>query len=298
MKEWLRYFRIWFILLGIVTVVFCVVCGSRLLGGTEADSSSARVNNICTETERVFDYADVLSDEEEESLRKLIAKKEVQSKCDIILLTMNESLEEYALSYDSTAYGNDYTMIYADNFYDENGFGWNKYVEADDGDGVILVDNWYRESDGKVYSWLSTSGSVQTAYSTSMIDSLLDRVYEEIDTDPYKAYKAYIETISQDMSYAYGNEAPFPWYLVALVTIVIAVIFIVVNYSGKEGKKTTAANTYVNGGKPDFRTATDLFIRKTVSQRKIQRSDSSGGGGGGSHTSAGGHSHGGGGHSR
>ena len=71
----------------------------------------------------------------------------------------------------------------------------------------------------------------------------------------------------------------------------------------KEGKNTTTATTYIAGGKPVMNLQRDDFIRKHVSQRRIQTSSSSsgsrsGGGYGGAHHSSGGHSHGGGSHRR
>lgn len=296
MKNWLNYFKIWFLVCGII-IVICLI--PIISFNAKNSKSSERVNEVCTETERVFDYADKLTDEEEDSLRALIAEKEQEAKCDIVLLVMDEPLEEYAYQYDPDSYGEEWTMIKADNFYDENGFGWNKHVESDDGDGVILLDNWYRESDGAIHTWLSTSGSVQERYSSGMIDRLLDRVYSYLpaeNPDPYQAYAAYVETIAEDMSGA--GKKDLPVWPVVVIPLIVAVVFIGINLSGKEGKKTTVATSYVEGGKPNFRVSDDHFIRTTTSTRHIDTSSSSGGGGGGSHVSSGGHSHGGGGHSR
>lgn len=163
-------------------------------------SQNERVNNVCTDTERVFDYADVLSDEEEELLRELIAQREKQTRCDIVLVTMNESLEQYAKQYSSSSYGDEWAMIMADNFWDEYGFGWNKYVESNDGDGVLLLDNWYRESDGRIHTWFLTSGRAMSCYAESMINHLLDEVYKYVEDDPYKAYETYVETFYYDMT--------------------------------------------------------------------------------------------------
>lgn len=294
MKEWLRYFRIWFLVCAILLAVFGVW---RAVSAKES-SGADRVNTVCTETERVFDFADVLTDQEEESLRELIARREKQTQCDIVLVTLNESLEAYAKEYDLYASGNEFAMIKADNFYDENGFGWNKYQESDDGDGVLLLDNWYRESDGKVYTWFSTSGKAERAYSNAQIEHLLDEVYQYIETNPYKAYRAYIETFYQDMTGSVGMFVPWP--VVLFVPLVAAVIFVLFNLSGKEGKKTTQATTYLQGGRPDFKVNNDRFLRKTTTKRRIETSSGGGhgGGGGGHHTSSGGHSHGGGGRSR
>ena len=293
MLQWFKYFKVWLIVCGLVIVV-----GAACMISKNANKGNAvRVNEVCTETERVFDAADVLTDEQEQSLRELIAESEQEAQCDIVLVTWNSSLESYAKEYDSTASGFDYAMIFADNFYDEAGFGWNKYVEADDGDGVLLLDNWFREADGKVYTWLSTSGIVEDTYSSEMIDSLLDEVYEYIDTNPYEAYASYVRSIARTMGRKNGNVSAIPGYVIFIVPIIVAVIFICVNLSGKEGRKTTVSDTYLE--KPaEFRRKEDTFLRKTTTSRKIETSSGSGGGGGGHHTSSGGHSHGGGGHSR
>lgn len=296
MKSWFNYFKIWFLVCGIVVVVLVALLISSKV---KNDENVVRINEVCTETERVFDYADVLTVEEENNLRVLIAEKELEAKCDIVLLIMNESLEEYAYQYDPSSYGEEWTRIKADNFYDEYGFGWNKHVESDDGDGVLLLDNWFRESDGRIHTWLSTSGKVMDRYSKSMIDRLLDNVYDYVESDPYQAYCAYVETVAEDMSDSSSNSGipELPLWTVIVIPGIVAIVFIIINLSGKEGKKTTVATSYVEGGRPNFRVNEDHFIRKTVSTRHIPKSSSSSGGGGG-HISAGGHSHGGGGHSR
>jgi len=306
MKEWFRYFRIWFLVCGIILALF--IFGYFTMYRQEDLAQTERVNKVCTEDERVFDYADVLTVEEENKLREYIAECEQETQCDIILLVMNESLEEYAKGYFPNAYGSDWAMIKADNFYDEHGFGWNKYVEADDGDGILLLDNWYRESDGKVHTWLSTSGKVYERFSDLRINRVLDAVYAyDIEEEPYKAYRAYVEAFVEQLAIAEGRTTATPVKVPPIVLVVIprivGIVFILLNLSGKEGKKTTQVNTYVAGaGRPMFKRNENHFIRKQVTRRHIERSSGgssrSGGGGGGGHISAGGHSHGGGGRSR
>ncbi len=61
MKEWFRYFRFWFLILAIAAAVFFV---TRFISGRKgAQTDVTRINEVCTETERVFDYADVLTEE-------------------------------------------------------------------------------------------------------------------------------------------------------------------------------------------------------------------------------------------
>ena len=72
-KQFLRYFRIWFIIVGILAVVFAVVAVGNMLG------SKGRGNNSAP-TERVYDYADVLTDEEEHALNRRSELKVVDVK--------------------------------------------------------------------------------------------------------------------------------------------------------------------------------------------------------------------------
>lgn len=292
-KKWFSYFKFYFLLIGILAVAAVALTLAK--GG---QVQPERANQECTTTERVFDYADVLTDGEEEKLRELISQKETETGCDIVLVTLRESLEEYARSYEDkigSVAPYQYTMVYADNFYDEHKFGYNKPW----GDGVILVDNWFREADGKVYSWLSTCGKAEDRFSGQMIDSLLDRALEHVDSDPYGAYKKYVELFADYMDTQ--RKISIPVWAPLLAALVAAVIFVSVQLKGNSGKKTVNAATYAAGGRaPRLRRREDIFLRKTVSRRRIERNNSSGGGGGGGghHVSSGGVSHGGGGHSR
>lgn len=292
MKEYLRYFSIPFALIGILAVVTLVTVLAK--GGADVDAVASG-NTQRTTTERVFDYADKLTDEEEDTLREKIAKAEQKTKCDIVLVTLNESLVEYAAQYEDIIGPVDTSecvMVYADNFYDEHMFGYNEAY----GDGVLFLDNWYREADGGVYSWMSTSGRAEDTYSSAMIDELLTDSLEYVEDNPYIAYSTMVDYFVIDMtggSIADGILNPLYIFIAA---VVIALIFLLVNWSSKKGERTTTDRTYVVGGSPAFRRREDRFLYKNVTKRKVESSSSSGGGG--HHSSAGGHSHGGGGHRR
>ncbi len=94
MKRFLKRFRICLIILGALAAFYFALTGIHSLTGSL--KSQKRQNTECTTKERVFDQGDVLTDEEEEKLRKLIAKRERQTGCDIVLVTLNESLRDYA----------------------------------------------------------------------------------------------------------------------------------------------------------------------------------------------------------
>ena len=148
-KQYLHYFRFWFLAIGILAVA-CVVMAIVNRGKDES-----RTNNEAPQ-ERVYDYADVLTDAEEADLREYIAEKEKERHIDIVLVTFSQSvegeeaMEKYGLN--STSWERNMQDL-ADDFWDENKFGYNKGFE---GDGVLLLHNWYEGQNGE---HLSTSKS-------------------------------------------------------------------------------------------------------------------------------------------
>ena len=281
-------------LFGIIMAVG-VLFSTLTAGGKSVEAlSSQRANTECTETERVFDYADVLTDSEEESLTEFIAEKEVETRSDIVIVTLNESLVDYAAQYEDvigSVSTDKCVMVYADNFYDEHKFGYDRVH----GDGMLFLDNWYREADGKVYSWMSTAGRIEDAFSVSDMSDIMSYALEEVEEDPYMAYRTIVSEYAD--SYTGTNDKIGGITITFITAFVIAGIFLLINCFGKKGKKTTTDSTYVVGGRPLVRLRKDRYIRKSVTKTKIQ-TDSGSGGGGGHHTSAGGVSHGGAGHSR
>lgn len=302
MKECFKYFRVLFIIFGILFVVTAVAFLPKLFAnGTEGE----RANYECP-TERVYDYANVLTDSEEEKLREQIARVEKKVSCDIVLVTINLSvLDYYGYTENTDYYWEDAMMRYADDFYDECGYGYDKVC----GDGVLLLDNWYMQGmdESEAGSWLSTCGAVYERYSTSMIDRLLDNVYYALDDSPYKAYSVYIDNIEYYMDDDENTNPLISLGACFMVALIPSLIFVFTHLKAKEGKKTVTRDTYVdalNGGNAVFKVKTDELIDKRVTSVRIQTSSSSGSsrsrssGGGGSHRSSSGTRHGGGGRRR
>lgn len=278
-KQYLHYFRFWFIALLVLLVFFGIFSLIKYLS-----SGNAR-GNLQAPSQRVYDYADVLTEEEEKKLSDLIAKREAQIQCDIVLVTINESVESSSVRWELAM------RNYADDFYDNNNFGYDSVH----GDGVLLLDNWYEGQEG---SWLSTCGAVMRRFGNAEIDQVLDKVYRKVEQNPYEAYKEYVESVYRLMGL--GSFAAFPVWLIFLAPVVVLVIFIPVKLRSRLGAERLGVNTYVAGGAPEFRAREDRFVRKFVTTRRIPRNNGGGGGGGGGggHRSSGGVSHGGGGRRR
>lgn len=296
MKQYFHYFRFLYIALGIMAVITILASGAAWLRDR---MGAGRSNTSCPE-ERVYDYADVLSDKEEEELRSLIAKTERATGCDIVLVTLNEAL------IDSDGYISDYEWekamtSYADDFYDQNLYGYNEVH----GDGVLLLDNWYEGQGG---SWLSTCGRAYDRYSHRMIDKLIDGVYDRVEKNPYKAYEYYVKTVGEQMSRTRRLGISVSPVVCLLVALIPAFLFVTTHLKSTEGVKSTVQTTYVDyehGGAPVFTMQRDELINKYVTSCAIKSSSSSGGSGGrssggraGGHRSSSGVSHGGGGRRR
>ena len=285
-KQYIKYFIAWFVIAAVLVAAWGVLF---LVRGSRQEEIGR--GNTSAPTERVFDMAGTLKEEEKDELRELIDQEQERGKCDIVLVIVNQEvgLEDSAW--------NRNMMNLADDFYDEGQFGYNHAY----GDGALLLYNWYEDERGSQKGvWLSTTGKMEYRIGVSEEDDILDaldRYMLKAEPEPAKAYAAAIKRIGYWGERAErSGKLTIPWPVVILVPFGIAGIFCMIKLQQKPGEKTITATTYVAGGQPAFRIQRDDFVRKSVTKVKIQ--SSSGGHGGGSaghHTSSGGHSHGGGG---
>lgn len=292
LKQYFKYFAGWFIVAGILLLV---TVGAFVI---KSLSKSEVRNNSEASTQHVYDYADVLTASEEESLQAYIAEKEQFGTLDIIIVTLNEPMGVSDYEWE------DNMMNYADDFYDYGKFGWNKPY----GDGVCLLDNWYEDENGSQKgTWLSTTGKMEDTIGWEEEDVVLDAMYYYIDSNPYKAYCAAVDELADYGKYGYGSQGDISggsfFCMAFIVPFIVAGIYAVANLQQTKASDTTVAGTYVENGQMSIRSKTDQFIRKSVSSYRV--SSSSGGGSGhrgggssGSHRSSSGRSHGGGGRRR
>ena len=284
-KQYLKYFRIWFIITGVFVELGLLFGLPNLFSDEEEDLGR---QNTSSPQERVYDYADVLTDAEEQNLREYIAQKEPLIRADIVLVTIKEDVESGSYSWD------DAMMNYADDFYDQNLFGY----DAVHGNGVLLLDNWY---DGQAGSWLSTCGNVYYWFGDYEINHVLDAVYYGLDDGAYAAYMDYVDAVCYMME-GESEDVTFSFGVVLGLPLIVALIFALAKRRQPKGEVTTQPNTYVAEGSQVMRVSKDEFIRKHLVTRRIETNSGSrsGGrsGGGGGHRSSGGVSHGGGGRRR
>lgn len=248
-------------------------------------------------SDKVYDYANVLSFEEEQELK----------------IKIEEFIEEYNMDMAVvTVKYHDYgsTMEYADNFYDINGFGLGSTY-----DGLVCVIDF---STGHDDFWISTKGQAIIMFDDARINKILDSmddVYYSNKTDYFNMLKAFV-----DDSYYYARngipasnrnvkldkngkpyiDRAFPWVGIAISSFIISgiVVLILVNRN-KMVHKATNADLYLNNGSIKITNRKDQFLTTATTKVRISTSSSSGGGhvGGSSFHSSGGGFHGGGGRS-
>ena len=86
-KQYLHYFRFWFLGIAVLAAA-CIV----MIFVQRARNNAPRANTDAP-VERVYDYADVLTDQEEENLREYIDRAEKKLHIDIVLVTFCKSVD-------------------------------------------------------------------------------------------------------------------------------------------------------------------------------------------------------------
>lgn len=277
-RQFVHYFRVWFLVLAVLAVVFVMKKGMEVIGDRQTRGNSQ------APVERIYDEADVLTVEEEQKLRQYIANCERTYHIDIVIWTMNQDVESQG-DWDTVMTNT------ADDLYDKNYYGYDRVH----GDGVLLLDNWYEDENGSQKgSKLSTCGRVIRLMDDYEVERVLDEVYYRVDANPYEAYKACVDKVC-DIVAGSDGVVEIPSAVILLAPIIVAVGYALVHLKQSPAKDTVAPNAYVAGGKPVLQASSDDFIRKNVVTRRIE--SSSGGsrsGGGRSHVSSSGVRHGGG----
>ena len=129
-------------------------------------------------SEKIYDFSNILTDEEERELKTLIDAFYNKTKMDLVIVT------------DNLPYTNDEDNVtYAEDFYDYNDFGMNTKHH----DGIVFFRNTYERDP---YYDMTLSGEAQRYY-TTRIDPILDAIYSEIKGRQYlSGLKHFINLLS------------------------------------------------------------------------------------------------------
>ena len=242
------------------------------------------------EVQKVYDFADLLTDDEEDKLYNEAMNYIEKTNYDVAIVTTNDNTKS-----DEVAY--------ADDFYDYNEFG-----KGTTRDGVLLLIDM---TNRQVY--ISTTGNAILMY-YSRIDSIIDAGYDDLKNGNY--YNTFSKMINQ-MDYFYNlgpdendsktiviDEYGKPSYikyisypLVGVISGIITLITSIIIYN-KSKLKIKVGSTISYLKEKNITKKEDNLVNTIVTHTLRYSDTSSGGGhsgGGGFHSSSGGGFHGGGG---
>lgn len=252
-------------------------------------------------SEKVYDFADILSPTEEEELYALVNEFVMNANLDLALVTISEN--------------NKYSEIeYADDFYDYNDFGTD-----DNCSGLLfLIDMDNRQLH------VTTTGQAILMYDDYRIEALLDELYSGVSSERYAdAFKYGIKKATSYFNSGYpdSNDNYFiddngdyisshDMYMrtTTLTQRLLnalpgclsigfwgAVIFLIIGLciSGNP-KMSSTAKEYLVKDSLNITNKDDDFVTTVTTSVKISSSSSSGGGGSSVHSGGSGISHGGG----
>jgi uncharacterized membrane protein YgcG len=240
-------------------------------------------------SEKIYDFSDILTDEEEAELYKKVNTFIEHTNMDMVILT------------DSVIYVNDDTNDnYALDFYDFNDFG----ITYDKYDGVILFRNTY-EYDPYYGSYMT--GRAQLYFTDSRNDQVLDDIYDYFrNREYYEGISLYIDEMTKyydkgipsEYKNAYLDENGYvvvpktfkpPFIVSGIVsTIVTLITMIVMVKKNKMVYKAKTANEYLDKETIKYnRKDSRLASSNTVRHYNPPSSSSSGGGSFGGHSVSG-----------
>ena len=303
MKKYI-YFSVFILLLYLISIIPVSAKEIRTCVRTDSDlhvrerfNLGSNRNDIMTtpcvdDMQKVYDFADLLTDEEEDKLFEQINSFISQTGYDLAVVTTNDNNKRSEIEY-------------ADDFYDYNDFGKNSTR-----DGLLLLIDM---TNRKVY--ISTTGNAIVMYN-SRIDSIIDAGYDYLTSEDY--YNTFSKMIEKQEYYfdigvdekdaktiiidEYGNASYIkymPYGLIGFISGIVTLIVSIIIYN-KSKLKLKVGSTISYMKDKNITKKQDNLVNTVVTHTLRYSDTSSGGGhssGGGFHSSSSGSSHGGGGRS-
>lgn len=251
-------------------------------------------------SEKIYDYANVLTDEEEVILKDKIDSFISETKMDMVIV-----IPSFSYSTDSE------NEDYAANFYDYNDFGITDHKNS----GVLFLRN---ANPADPYYNIYSFGDSQLYYDYDRLEKVLDSVYKDISNENYlsgftrfinkmadyyhKGPSSNLEGYKVDKNGYLYKSYTIPWFEAIgaslLITIIVLVVLIKKN---KMIMRASSATEYLDKQSFIINERKDKFITSHIHSYTLSSSDGEGGSSGGGFTSSsgssgGGHSSGGGRH--
>lgn len=260
------------------TYIIILLLSLMMLRPLQADAAEGKLS-------RLTDEADILSDEEGAELLEKLDSISEERNCDVVIATVNsldgKSSEEYA-----------------DDFYDENGYGM-----GEEADGILLLISM------DDHDWaISTRGYGITAFTDAGQEYMTEQFLPYLSDGEYaEAFREYADLCDDFIAQADGGE-PYdvgnlpeesvrgliPFWIAGSFGVGFLIAFIMAQIK-KSKLKTIRSNEtaegYTKSDSLKFAEKEDVFVREQVIKRKIEQPKSSGGSS--THKSSSGATHGG-----
>lgn len=242
-------------------------------------------------SEKVYDFADILTDDEESDIYNYIKQFITKTNMDMVFVSV-----DMPYVYDSD------NEDFAADFYDYNDFGLN----LNNYSGILLLRNNYENAR---YFGIYTFGDAQLYYSNDRIENMLDYIYSDFVSKNYNngiytfinmCNDYYEDGIPFENRNSYIDENGFiqqrysvPVFLcLCISSIVTFIVMFVLIKKNKMVKKAIKATEYLDKNSINYNVKNDNFVTTRTTSYVMS---SSGGSGGGSRGGSSGRGHGGGG---
>lgn len=245
--------------------------------------TSSNLNNIrdtyaVDAKEKVYDFAQILTDDEEAQLKSKLESFIKDSNMDAVIII------------DNLNYGNDFSYnTFASDFYDYNDFG----IDFEHYSGILFL----RDANSSFpYFNIYAFGNAQLYYSSERMEIMLDNILNSFSgfnsTGGYYTFIEQINTyynmgIPEEMNHYYIDEngflvkefvPPIMLSIIIAAIVTIIVVSILVN-KNKMIKKATKALNYLDINSINFTVKHDKFIRDSISSYTVSSSSGSSGSG-------------------
>ena len=243
-------------------------------------------------TEKVYDFADLLTDSEEKKLYQQATKFIKKTDLDLAIVTVSD--------YTKPRCDGDCTRTYADDFYDYNEFG----IGSRHSGVLFLVDMKTRTI------YMTTTGDAMDMYNDYRIEQIMDAIYQEFTNQNYYDGIAKFMTIlenydtigvanSKDSHYVISDDGSvvrdIPWlFLIGGPLLITGIVMAIMISRNKLVRVATSSREYLDKETLQTSIVKDRFVHTHTSKTPIYHSSGSSGGGG--HSGSSGVSQGGGGH--
>ena len=269
-----------FAILATILTFTLVIALPALAAQASGSAESTAVTGIIAQQSGAYvvDNADLLTEQQENTLKSKLASISSRHNCDVVVVTVQ-------------SVGSKTPEAFADDFFDYTGYK---------PDGILLLVSM-QDRDWHV----STTGKGISAVNSAALKRIERDVVSELsDARYYNAFDKFGDLCDTFLTcQAQGKpykESPVSAGKAAIAAIASGLAAGGIGTSSMKRKlksvhRKTNAGDYVRAGSLNIVSSREMFLFKNVSRVEIQRTSSSSGGGGGTHISSSGVSHGGGG---